>query len=370
MTADVASRIKRAQVAMAADGIDGLIVTPGADLRYLTGYDATPLERLTALVLPVDADPVLVVPTLERAEADKSPAALVGMKVLTHDETADAPALTLSSGLAGAREIAVDDRMWAARLFQLQAAQPSTRWRPAGTLLSDLRMRKGSDEISSLRRAGAAIDRVHRRMGQFVTVGRTERAAAALIAAAIVDEGHARADFVIVGSGPNGASPHHAVSDRVIEAGDSVVVDIGGSTGDGYCSDCTRTYVVAAEPGHDITAYYDVLLEAQRTQCDFARPGVTAEAVDRVGRSVIREGGYGPQFLHRTGHGIGLETHEQPYIVEGNTLTLEPGMAFSIEPGIYLPGRHGARIEDIVVTTADGVERLNTTTRELTVLEG
>jgi Xaa-Pro aminopeptidase len=231
-------------------------------------------------------------------------------------------------------------------------------------------MRKGTDEIASLRSAGAAIDRVHARMGEFLHIGLTEREAARLIATAIVEEGHATADFVIVGSGPNSASPHHSVSDRRLQRGDSVVVDIGGSTADGYCSDSTRTYCVGAEPGAAVTQYYDILQEAQVTQCDFARPGVSAEAVDRVGRAVIRESGYGDAFLHRTGHGIGLETHEEPYIVEGNTMVLEPGMAFSIEPGIYLTGRHGARIEDIVVTTDDGVERLNTTSRALTVVAG
>jgi Xaa-Pro aminopeptidase len=369
MTADVSSRIRRVQSAMAATSVDGLVVTAGADLRYLSGYDATPLERLTALVVPVRAEPALVVPELERAEADRSPAALIGMSVLAHGETDDAYELVLSR-LDGAAVIAVDDHMWATRVFRLRDGAPEARWQPAGRLISDLRMRKGSDEIASLRHAGAAIDRVHRRMGEFLKVGRTERAAAALIAEAIVEEGHAKADFVIVGSGPNGASPHHAVSDRVIARGDSVVVDIGGSTSDGYCSDSTRTYVVGAEPDPSVTAYYDILLEAQRTQCDLARPGMTAEAVDRAGRAVITEGGYGAQFMHRTGHGIGLETHEEPYIVEGNELVLEPGMAFSIEPGIYLEGRHGARIEDIVVTTHDGIERLNTTSRELAVLEG
>jgi len=266
--------------------------------------------------------------------------------------------------------LAVDDHMWATRVFQLQKALPKAKLGAAGHLIADLRLRKGSDEIASLRQAGAAIDRVHDRMGEFLKVGRTEREVARLISEAITDEGHAATDFVIVGSGPNGASPHHGVSDRVIERGDSVVVDIGGSTVDGYCSDSTRTYVVGTEPAEDVMRYYDVLLEAQRAQCDFARAGVTAEAVDRVGRAVITEGGYGEHFMHRTGHGIGLETHEEPYIVEGNQLVLEPGMAFSIEPGIYLPGRHGARIEDIVVTTEDGIERLNTTTRELRVLEG
>lgn len=353
---------------MASAGVDGLIVTPGSDLRYLSGYDAKPLERLTALVVPASGDPRLVVPALELAEAQRSPAALVGMEVVTHSETDDAYALALA-GL-DTDVVAVDDHMWAMRVLALADRVGSGRVVAAGRVISDLRMRKGVDEIASLRQAGLAIDRVHSRMGEFLTVGRTEREVGALIAHAIVAEGHVSADFVIVGSGPNGASPHHTLSDRVIEAGDTVVVDIGGSTRDGYCSDSTRTYAVGAEPADDVTDYYDVLREAQRTQCDFARPGVSAEAVDRVGRAVISEAGYGDQFVHRTGHGIGLETHEEPYIVEGNRLELEPGMAFSIEPGIYLDGRHGARIEDIVVTTDDGIERLNTTTRALTVLAG
>jgi Xaa-Pro aminopeptidase len=369
MTADLTSRIQRAQAALSTSGVDALIVAPGSDLRYLTGYDAKPLERLTALVVPREGDPRLVVPALEVAEAERSPAALAGMDVVTHGETDDAYAVAVD-GLRDAETVAVDDHMWSVRVFDLTAALPGARLVAAGPLLSDQRMRKGADEVASLRQAGQAIDRVHERMGEFLAVGRSEREAGALIADAIVAEGHVTADFVIVGSGPNGASPHHSVSDRVIEAGDTVVIDIGGSTVDGYCSDCTRTYAVGGSPPSEVTDYYAVLLQAQRTQCDYAKPGVTAESVDRIGRAVIADAGYGDYFVHRTGHGIGLETHEEPYIVEGNELVLEPGMAFSIEPGIYLPGRHGARIEDIVVTTEDGLERLNTTSRELTVLEG
>ncbi|MGI8578218.1 MAG: M24 family metallopeptidase [Nocardioidaceae bacterium] len=369
MTADVASRVRRTQAAMDAAGLDGLVVGAGSDLRYLTGYDAIPLERLTALVLPADADPALVVPRLELAEAQRSAAALAGMQLVTHEETED-PYHVVRAILTGAGRVAVDDHLWAKRLLALQAALPGALFSTAGAALSDLRMRKEPDEVAALRLAGAAIDRVHARMGEFLTVGRTERSAAAAIADAIIAEGHVRVDFVIVGSGPNGASPHHSVSDRVVEAGDSVVVDIGGTVADGYCSDCTRTYAVGAEPAPEVVECYDVLLRAQLTQCDYAKPGVTAESVDRIGRQVISEGGFGENFLHRTGHGIGLETHEEPYIVEGNTLRLEPGMAFSIEPGIYLAGRHGARIEDIVVVTAEGVERLNTTSRELALLEG
>ncbi len=369
MTVDVTSRIARAQTALAAAGLDVLVVAPGSDLRYLTGYHAVPLERLTALVLPVDGNPVLVVPALEAPEAERSPAALAGMEIRTHGETDDAYEIAIAS-VRDVRRVGVDDHMWAVRMLAFEAALPEAEFSVAGRVLSDLRMRKGSDEVAALRQAAAAIDRVHARMGEFLRVGRTERQVGTLIGEAILDEGHDRVDFVIVGSGPNGASPHHAVSDRVIQAGDSVVVDIGGTTGQGYCSDSTRTYVVGQDPSPDVTDYFDVLLSAQRAQCDFARPGVSAESVDRVGRRIIDAAGYGDSFIHRTGHGIGLETHEEPYIVEGNDLLLEPRMAFSIEPGIYLPGRHGARIEDIVVTTSTGLERLNQTSRALTVVPG
>jgi Xaa-Pro aminopeptidase len=188
------------------------------------------------------------------------------------------------------------------------------------------------------------------------------------IGTAILAEGHAGVMFVIVGSGPNAASPHHEVSDRVIGAGEPVVVDIGGVTAAGYCSDSTRNYVAGGPAPAEYTEYFAVLRRAQESQCAYARPGVTAESLDRVGRSIIADAGYGDAFVHRTGHGIGVETHEDPYIVEGNSLVLEAGMAFSIEPGIYLEGSHGARIEDIVVCTETGIERLNHTPRELAEL--
>jgi Xaa-Pro aminopeptidase len=231
-------------------------------------------------------------------------------------------------------------------------------------------MRKHPDEIDSLRRAGQAIDRVHQRMGEWLRPGRTEAEVGRDIAAAIVDEGHVTVNFVIVGSGPNGASPHHQLSDRVIEAGEPVVVDIGGTMSDGYCSDCTRTYVTGGGAPAEFTDYYAVLLEAQEASCESVRPGVSAQSVDAAARDVIAAAGYGALFIHRTGHGIGLEEHEDPYIVSGNDITLEPGMCFSIEPGIYSAGRHGARIEDIVAVTDDGVERLDTIDRELVVLGG
>jgi Xaa-Pro dipeptidase len=239
----------------------------------------------------------------------------------------------------------------------------------AGPIIRELRMRKDDAEIAALRKAGAAIDRVHARMGEFLRVGRTEREVAADIALAIVEEGHTVADFVIVGSGPNGASPHHRDSDRVIEAGEVVVIDIGGPVAEGYNSDSTRTYVMGEPAFDDVWDTYAVLQAAQQAAVDAVKPGVTCEEIDSVARSVIADAGFGEFFVHRTGHGIGLDGHEEPYIVAGNDAVLAPGMAFSLEPGFYLDGQYGARIEDIVVATETGLDVLNRTPRDLVTLD-
>jgi Xaa-Pro dipeptidase len=253
-------------------------------------------------------------------------------------------------------------------VFGVRDALPDAAQFLAGPIIRELRMRKDAAEVAELRAAGAAIDRVHARMGEFLRVGRTEAQVGADIAAAIVEEGHTSAAFVIVGSGPNGASPHHEVSDRVIERGDMVVIDIGGPLPSGYNSDCTRMYAVGAEPAVSVREAYAVLQAAQERSVASVRPGVTAEQVDAAAREPITEAGLGERFIHRTGHGIGLDVHEDPYIVGGNARTLEPGMAFSVEPGVYLDGEWGARIEDIVVVTDTGVERLNNNTHDLVVL--
>lgn len=353
-------RLSRARDSLARHDIDALLVTPGADLRYLTGYAAIPLERLTCLVVGQESTH-LVVPALERAAAE---AAGVPMPIVTWGETDD-PYAVVAALVGEAGVVAVDDQMWASRVFALQEALSSADLVLGGALISHLRAIKDAEEVAALREAGAAIDRVHARMGEWLRPGRTEREVGADIARAIVEEGHERVDFVIVGSGPHGASPHHEVSDRVIGAGEPVVVDIGGTTPAGYCSDSTRNYVAGGEPDPGYLAMLEVLKAAQQAQRDHARPGVTAESVDAVGRAIIAEAGYGDRFIHRTGHGIGQETHEEPYIVEGNDTLLEAGMAFSIEPGIYVEGQWGARIEDIVVCADDGLEVLNHSPRDL-----
>jgi Xaa-Pro aminopeptidase len=364
-------RLGAAQRATAAAGLDALLITPGADLRYLTGYQAMPMERLTCLVVPASGDPLLVVPLLERPAALASPVRQLGIEVLGWGETEDpfaAAAAGLRAALNGKPErVALANRMWAEHALALRAAT-GAEVTLAGAVLRELRMRKSAAEVDALRRAGQAIDRVHQRMAEWLRPGRTEEEVGRDIAEAIVAEGHLRAEFTIVGSGPNGASPHHELSDRVIQPGDPVVVDIGGVTADGYCSDSTRTYVVGGDPDPEFARYYEVLRRAQAAGCEAVRPGASCESVDAAARAVIAEAGYGDYFVHRTGHGIGLEVHEEPYLVSGNAEPLAAGMAFSVEPGIYLPGRHGARIEDICVCTADGVERLNLTTRDLVLL--
>ncbi len=367
MTLYPSDRLGRAAEAAAAAGLDALLVTPGADLRYLTGYDALPLERLTCLVVPRGGPATLVVPTLERPRALASPAGALGIEIVGWDETEDPYAITAS--LAGdAETVGISDHTWVLHGLRWRDALPGVRHELAGTALRALRIRKTPEEIAALRESARIIDDVQRQIQTWRLAGRTEQDVGRDIADAILTGGNVRVNFVIVGSGPNGASPHHDTGPRVIERGDAVVFDVGGTTPDGYCSDITRTYVVGEVPdGFD--KLYAVLQEAQAAACDAVKPGITAEALDAVARDVITDAGFGEYFIHRTGHGIGLEEHEDPYVVAGNTETIEPGMAFSVEPGLYLPGRHGARIEDIVVCTDDGGERLNLVTRDLLVLD-
>jgi Xaa-Pro aminopeptidase len=366
-TADLypASRLERAAEAAGRAGLDALLLTPGPDLRYLTGYDTHQSERLTCLVVPAVGPAFLVVPRLELASAQASPVSGMNLDLVVWDETDD-PYQAVAQRLGSPATVGLAGQMWALMVLRFRDAIPGARQALAGSALRALRIRKTPAEVAALAEAGAAIDRVHAAVPQWLRPGRTEREAAADIASAIAAAGHARIDFVIVGSGPNAAKPHHEPTGRVLREGDAVVVDIGGTMPSGYCSDCTRTYAIGSVPP-DMARYYEVLREAQEAACAAVRPGIPAEAVDAVARDAIVAAGHGEHFTHRTGHGIGLETHEDPYIVAGNTEELEPGMAFSVEPGIY-PGPHGARIEDIVVCTASGYRRLNNASRDLVVV--
>jgi Xaa-Pro aminopeptidase len=365
---DYRARVAKVSKALRDHKQDVLFVTPGADLKYLTGYEALPLERLTALAICATGEALMVVPHLELPAAQASGIAEQDIALYSWQETQNPYELLASETRSRTTHsgLLVGNLMWVEKAYGIAEAfgvQPKL----AGKLLSDIRSIKDEVETQALIEAGAAIDAVHSQMAKWLRAGRTEREVGRDIAEAILAAGHARVDFVIVASGPNGASPHHEVSDRVIEAGDPVVVDIGGTMPSGYCSDSTRMYCVGA-PTAEYLEHYEVLKQAQVAAVEFARPGVSCESVDSSAREILSGAGLGEFFIHRTGHGIGLETHEEPYIVEGNTTKLVPGHAFSIEPGFYIPGKFGARIEDIVVCTQGGIINTNNTTHDLVIL--
>ena len=371
-----AGRIDAAREALGSAGAAALLVGVGADLRWLTGYDAMNLERLTMLVLPRDGDPTLIVPRLEAPRASRAPAAAAGIvRMVTWEETEDPVGLVpglVPTSKARAR-LLVSDRLWASFVLRLQAAFPAVPFGLASDVLRRLRMAKDADEIALLRAAAHAADRVVLAIAAGRLVGRAEMDVAREVRERLLDEGHEIAAFAIVGSGPNSASPHHEASPRRIGAGEAVVLDIGGAY-EGYGSDTTRTlWVTGAEdarPDAEFERLYEVLQAAQAAATAAVRPGTPAERIDEVGRGVIERGGLGAHFIHRIGHGIGLEEHEDPYLVAGNAEPLEAGYAFSIEPGIYVDGRYGARIEDIVVCGRDGPDVLNETTRDLLRVRG
>ncbi len=386
-----ADRLLAAQERLPQEDASALLVGVGADLRWLTGYNAHELERLTMLVIPTTGRATLIVPRLELPAAMTCAAARADLVDLASWEETDDPFLIVAGRLEAGDSrpeiqlgalggawgrlggLLVSDRLWAMFLLRLQAALPDAAFGLASTALSPLRQIKDAEEIELLRTAAHAADRVIEKIAHGPLVGRTEADVAHEVRTRLVEEGHDEAAFWTVGSGPNSASPHHEVSDRVISAGEPLVLDIGGFVG-GYASDITRTLWVAGEadirPPEDFARLYGVLFEAQAAGRAAVRPGLPAQDVDRASRSVIAAAGLGEHFFHRTGHGIGLEVHEDPYLVEGNPAPLSVGNAFSVEPGIYLTDRYGARIEDIVVCTAEGADTLNQAPRELLVVHG
>jgi Xaa-Pro aminopeptidase len=357
-----ARRARAVEHATAAE-IDGLLVAPGPSLRYLTGYDPIALERLTLLVLPGHGAATLVVPELERPGALVAPG-VDELAVRGWLDGAD-PFAIVAETLDGERW-AISDEARGAHVLALQRARPGLELEPLETALPLLRAVKDEDELERLRAAARSADAAFADVVELGFAGRTEIELAADLDRLLREHGHERVGFTIVGSGPNAASSHHDSGERTIERGDAVVMDFGGVL-DGYWSDLTRT-VFVGEPTAEQREVYEVVREAQRSAFDAIRPGVTCEAVDRAARSVIEAAGYHERFVHRTGHGIGLDLHEPPYIVEGNETVLQAGMTFSDEPGIYLEGRFGVRIEDQVAVTATGAERLNEASREITIV--
>lgn len=370
-----AARRERAAAHAREAGLAGLLVSPGPDLAYFTGYAPPDTERLTLLAIPAGGPGAgggasVVVPLLERGDLVSAPGA-DGLDVVTWrdgDDEHDAAARLLDRSGA----YAVSDSTWALHVLGLQRALPDARFTAFTDAVPTLRAVKDSQEVERLAAAGAAADAAFAQIREVAFAGRRERDVAADLDRFLREHGHEQVDFTLVCAGPNGADPHHDAGDRVIEPGDLVVLDFGGLR-DGYGSDTTRTVLVEGGTDDALATQqrevYDVVLRAQQAGVDAVRPGATCQDVDRAARAVITDAGYGEFFVHRTGHGIGTTTHEPPYMVEGEDRPIEPGMCFSVEPGIYLPGRFGVRIEDIVVAfppdVPDGARRLNTSTHDL-----
>lgn len=359
-------RMRRLRQSMAERGVDVLLVSVGLDMPYLIGYQAMPLERLTMLIVPLDQKATLVIPRLEAPRVDPLPSVF---DVLAWGETEDPVRITAEIvRRLGPSRVAIGDQMWARFLVDLLPLVPDVRYTRAVDVIGPLRMRKDAGEIAALRAAGAAVDRIAAvlQAGEIPLVGRTEAEVSADLSARILAEGHQITNFAIVAAGENAASPHHHPGSRVIQPDEIVLCDFGG-TMDGYCSDITRC-VYLGKPPADVAEAYAVLHEAQSAAVAAARVGTACEDVDRAARRIIEEAGFGEYFIHRTGHGIGLDAHEDPYIVSGNDVPLESGHAFSIEPGIYVPGRWGMRLEDIVVATDEGPVPMNEADHALVVV--
>jgi Xaa-Pro aminopeptidase len=365
-TDDYAWRMGRGATQAAEAGLTGLLVAPGPDLLYFAGYMPVAItERITLLVIPADGKPAMIAPILERPDAEASPGAPA---VTIHDWTDGSDPYEATAALLDpGGHYAISDSAWAMHLLGLQAELPGSRYSSMTEALPLLRAVKGHKELDRLAAAGAAADASFEEIRKVRFAGRPESEIAADLAALLRKHGHSQVDFTVIGSGPNGANPHHEMSERVIQEGDMVVLDFGGLK-DGYGSDTTRT-VHVGEPTDDEREVFEIVRRAQQTAFEAVRPGIACQEIDRAARKVISDAGYGEYFIHRVGHGIGLTTHEPPYMVEGEEHLMQPGMCFSIEPGIYLPDKLGVRIEDIVTVTEDGGRRLNNTPHEMRIVQ-
>ncbi len=359
-----AERVARVRARMDELGVDVLLLSVGPDLPYLTGYEAMPLERLTMLVLPRSADAHLVVPRLEVPRVVPQPDLF---EIVAWDETDDPVAIVARLVGKNAARAAIGDHTWARFVLDLQRALPHAELVRASEVLAPIRMVKDAAEIGALQAAARAVDEIALDMHARPFAGRSELELHRELVERMLALGHERANFAIVAAGENAASPHHEPSPgRRIGEGDIVLCDFGG-TMHGYCSDITRMFF-AGEPRADVLDAYAVLVEAQEAGVRAAVVGTPCSEVDAAARRVIAEAGYGELFVHRVGHGIGQEAHEDPYMVAGNDLPLAAGHVFSVEPGIYFPGRFGMRLEDIVVATDAGPRRLNDAPRDLAIV--
>lgn len=359
------ARLEKIRAEMERQNVGALVLSLGADMPWLIGYQAMPLERLTALVVPSDGLPTLVIPALEAPRVSRIDECF---KVRAWKEFED-PHDIVAGLISGIDKIGISDRTWAVSLLKLQTRSSAT-FIASSKVTSVLRSVKDEVELMLLREAAKRTDVVANDLikGEIEILGRTEREISNELSERLIAEGLSKVNFAIVGSGTNSASPHHEPGGRIVGPNEAVVCDFGGEFrvdgAAGYCSDITRTVCTGVMPERFLELY-QILKVAQQKQLTMARAGLSCQGLDEIGRSHIEECGYGEYFIHRTGHGIGIEEHEDPYIVSGNTENIVTGNVFSIEPGIYIPSLYGARIEDIVAATDSGCETLNNVEREL-----
>ncbi len=366
-----ADRLDRVRSTLTAKGVDAALVSVGPDMPWMIGYGAMPLERLTMLVVPADGTPTLVIPGFE------VPRVIDHGNLFTIDgwSETDDPIQRVINLVGSAGTLAIGDHTWARFLVSLQHRLPHAQWVNGSEVYGPLRQVKDDAEIAALQRAADGVDIVAAALqsGEIPLIGRTEAEVSADLGRRIKAQGHAKVNFALVASGPNSASPHHEAGDRVIQPNEPVLCDFGGTTAEpegmpGYCSDITRM-VFTGEPPAEYRDAFDVLFDAQERGVAAAQVGTPAQDVDAAARDRMADGELDQWFLHRLGHGIGVEAHEDPYLVSGNSTPLVAGNAFSIEPGFYIEGRWGARIEDIVVATAEGPRPLNKADHQLAIVE-
>jgi len=362
------NRLNRLTQRVADSGLDVLALVPGPNLFYLTGLSFHLSERPVVALFPAHGHPAIVVPAFEAVKVDHTDVEL-GVHAYT-DEEGHASAFKRACESLSLNRCVIGVEPLHMRVIEVQLLErfaPQCPLVAADDVLAALRMCKDEHELALMRRAIAVTETALKTTMQQARPGMTERELAGLLMAQMLRSGGEGMAFPpIVVAGPNAASPHAVPSDRPIQSSETIVVDCGAVVG-GYPADITRTFAIG-ELDPELSHVYEVVRAANVAGRAAAGPGVPAEGVDRAARAVIEEAGYGEYFTHRTGHGLGLEVHEPPYIVAGNRLLLESGMTFTVEPGIYLPGRGGVRIEDDVLVTSDGAESLTTFPRELVLV--
>ncbi len=357
---DFQARIHKLQTTMQAQGV-ALTLLAGTDqMRYLSGWREGGHERFVGLFVPAQGEPAFVVPAMNAPQAQKTPLGVSHVRGW-EDQNGwhpDAKALFAEYAIGEGATVLVDDELLSVHLLGLQSLFPSLHFAPAGDLMASLRQSKTPAEIANMDEAARLIDAVFEEALGQLREGITELELAEFVLSAIRAKGSAPSFDPLICFGANCALPHHHTGNTRLQKGDTVIIDIG-CLAEHYASDITRTVCFGTPRDPDVAKVYQIVFAAHWAARNHAAPGITCEAVDAAAREVITKAGYGEAFLHRTGHGIGISTHEPPYIVAGNNLPLQEGMCFSVEPGIYLAGRFGVRIENIVTVINDGVRSVN-----------